>query len=93
MPWSETSPMDQKTQFIADELRATLSIVELCDSYGISRKTGYKWIDRYLKEGPGGLRSARADRSSSPNSTPAESCRSDSQSYDSTTRAGAPRSC
>ena len=62
MPWSETSPMDQKTQFIADVLRGTLPIIELCDDYGISRKTGYKWIDRYLKEGPEGLR----DRSRRP---------------------------
>ena len=66
------SPMDQKTQFIADVLRATLSIVELCDSYGISRKTGYKWIDRYVKEGPGGLSERSRRPSSSPNSTPAE---------------------
>src|SRR5207237_10732875 len=42
MPWSETSPMDQKTQFIADYLRRSLSISELCTNYGISRKTGYK---------------------------------------------------
>ncbi len=30
MPWSQTSPMDQKTQFIADYLRDSLSITELC---------------------------------------------------------------
>jgi transposase InsO family protein len=47
--------MDQKTQFIADYLRQTLSVVELCEHYGISRKTGYKWIDRYLRLGPAGL--------------------------------------
>ncbi len=72
MPWSETSPMDQKTQFIADVLRGTLSVVELCDIYGISRKTAYKWIDRYVREGPGALleRSRRPQRS--PNSTPPE---------------------
>lgn len=72
MPWSETSPMDQKTQFIADVLRGTLSIVELCDIYGISRKTAYKWIDRYVREGPSALleRSRRPQRS--PNSTPPE---------------------
>jgi len=55
MPWRETSPMDQKTQFIADYLRQSLSISELCTNYGISRKTGYKWIDRYLDDGPQGL--------------------------------------
>lgn len=55
MPWSQLSPMDQKTQFIADYLRRSLSITELCQQYGISRKSGYKWIERYAREGPPGL--------------------------------------
>jgi putative transposase len=55
MPRSHTSPMDQKTQFIADYLRASLSITELCQLYHLSRKAGYTWIDRYLKYGPAGL--------------------------------------
>lgn len=72
MPWSETSPMDQRTQFIADCLRERLSITELCDLYGVSRKTGYKWLDRYLRHGPAGLeeRSRRPRRS--PNETAPE---------------------
>jgi putative transposase len=70
MPWRETSPMDQKTQFIADYLRETLSVCELCDLYGISRKTAYKWIDRYLKHGPAGLRDRSRKPGSSPNRTP-----------------------
>jgi hypothetical protein len=37
MPWTEASPMDQRTQFSANHLRDTLTITEL---YGISRKTG-----------------------------------------------------
>jgi hypothetical protein len=64
--------MDQKTQFIADVLRGGLAIVELCDEYGISRKTGYKWIDRYLKDGPDGLRDRSRRPASNPNSTPPE---------------------
>jgi putative transposase len=36
-------------------LRESFSISELCDHYGVSRKTGYKWIDRYLTRGPAGL--------------------------------------
>ena len=71
MPWIETSPIDQKTQFIADVLRCGLAIVELCDGYHISRKTGYKWIDRYLKEGPAGL----SERSRRPASSPTGSNR------------------
>jgi putative transposase len=62
--------MDQRTQFIADHLREALTISELCELYGISRKTGYKWIDRYLRRGPAGLeeRSRRPRRS--PDQTP-----------------------
>jgi putative transposase len=65
MPWREASPVDQRTQFIADYLRETLSITELCGMDGITRKTGYKWIDRYLRQGPAGLaeRSRRPQRS------------------------------
>jgi putative transposase len=66
VPWKETSPMDQKTQFIADYLRETFSVTELCDMYEVSRKTAYKWIDRYLRQGPAGLE----DRSRKPRNTP-----------------------
>lgn len=70
MPWSETSPMDQRMQFIADYLRETLTITELCDLYGVSRKTGYKWIDRYLRQGPTGLAERSRQPRVSPNATP-----------------------
>jgi putative transposase len=63
MPWRDASPMDQRTQFIADHLRESLSITDLCELYGVSRKTGYKWIDRYLRTGRQDWRSARAGRS------------------------------
>ena len=72
MPWSQTSPMDQRTQFIADYLRETLNISELCELYGISRKTGYKWIDRYLRHGPAGLVEGSRKPSHCPNATPEE---------------------
>ena len=51
MPFKGTSAMDQKTRFIADYLTGFFSHTELCHSYGISRPTGYKWIDRYEAEG------------------------------------------
>ena len=72
MPWSQTSPMDQRTQFIADVLRETLSVTELCDLYGVSRKTGYKWIDRYLHFGPAGLEERSRRPRLSPNATAEE---------------------
>ena len=41
MPWRETSPMNEKTQFIADYLRDLLTS-RAVRTYGIStRKTGY----------------------------------------------------
>jgi hypothetical protein len=36
MPWRDTSPMDQRTQFIADHLRDSLTITELeCSPFGL----------------------------------------------------------
>ena len=72
MPWSQTSPMDQRTQFIADFLRQVLSVTELCDLYGVSRKTAYKWIDRYLRQGPAGLEERSRRPHESPNRTAEE---------------------
>lgn len=72
MPWSQMSPMDQRTQFIADYLREVLSVSELCELYAISRKTGYKWIERYLRQGPAGLEERPRRPHSSPNQTAAE---------------------
>jgi len=72
MPWSQTSPMDQRTQFIADFLRQVLSVTELCDLYDVSRKTGYKWIDRYLRQGPAGLEERSRRPQGSPNQTAQE---------------------
>ena len=72
MPWRDASPMDQRTQFIGEHLRGGRTITELCDDYGVSRKTGYKWIERYLRQGAAGLeeRSRRPRRS--PNETAEE---------------------
>ena len=72
MPWREASPMDQRTQFIADHLRDVRSITELCALYGVSRKTGYKWIDRYVRHGPAGLEEASRRPRRSPNQTSEE---------------------
>jgi putative transposase len=68
MPWKEELPMDQKTQFVSEYLRDSLSFTELCQRYHISRKTGYKWIARYEALGPAGL----VDRSRRPHSLPSQ---------------------
>lgn len=66
MPWQEVKPMDQKLLFIADCVRKTTTFSELCRRYGISRKTGYKWISRYEDLGLEGL----CDRSQRPLNQP-----------------------
>lgn len=55
MPWRETCPMDERTQFIAAWLRREEGVATLCRAAGISRKTGYKWIARYQAAGVAGL--------------------------------------
>jgi hypothetical protein len=46
MPWTETAPMKERMRFVTDWERDLYSMVELCERYGVSRKTGYKWIGR-----------------------------------------------
>src|SRR5258707_838573 len=55
MPWKECAPMDEKLLFIADHLRGGAPLSELCRRYGISRKTAYKWVERYRQLGMDGL--------------------------------------
>ncbi len=66
MPWMETVPVDQRVAFIADHRRALYPVTELCARYGISRKTGYKWLERFDAEGRCGL----VDRSRAPHHCP-----------------------
>lgn len=69
MPWSETTAMEQKVQFILDWKSGRHKIVDLCERYGVSRKTGYKWIDRFTEEGPDGLWERSHARRNAPNRT------------------------
>lgn len=55
MPWREVCPMDEKIRWIAAVLADEHSMSELCGSFGISRKTAYKWWSRYQAHGPQGL--------------------------------------
>jgi transposase InsO family protein len=62
MPWLESCVMDSRVRFVADWLSGEMSKTEVCEAHGISRRTGYKWMDRYASEGVAGL----ADRSHAP---------------------------
>jgi len=46
MPWRETSPMDNASLRSGYET-GLVTMTELAAQYGISRKTGYYWVDRY----------------------------------------------
>ncbi len=70
MPWNQTSPVDQNTQIIAHDLRARLSVTERCERYGVSRQTGYTWVDRSLTHGPQGLEEHSRRPCTAPRQTP-----------------------
>ena len=55
MPWKEQSKMNLKMEFIQQVLKRQTSISNLCREHGISRKTAYKWINRFKEEGVDGL--------------------------------------
>lgn len=54
MPWLETRAMDQRIEFVMKALNHP-NFGELCREYGISRKTGYKWRERFVEHGLGGV--------------------------------------
>jgi len=62
MSWKETCAMDERVMFIGECLRGEAPMSALCERYGISRKTGYKWLGRYRAEPESGL----LDRSRAP---------------------------
>lgn len=55
MPWKEINQMDQRTEFIHRALTETVPFSELCKEFNISRKTGYKWKQRFFENGYNGL--------------------------------------
>ncbi|HEV8582502.1 MAG TPA: IS481 family transposase [Thermoanaerobaculia bacterium] len=65
MPWSETVEMS-RVKFIADLGSYLYDMTQLCEKHGISRKTGYKWAERFVQEGVEGLK----DRSRAPKYSP-----------------------
>ena len=62
MPWKESCVMDERMGFIVDQGSDEWTMSELCERYEISRKTGYKWLERYREGGVAGL----VDRSRAP---------------------------
>ena len=47
MPWKEMKIVEQRVEFIRAVERDEHSFSTLCERFGISRKTGYKWLKPY----------------------------------------------
>jgi transposase InsO family protein len=66
MPWKEATNMSERTEFIREAQAGGINFSGLCRRYGISRKTGYKWLKRARDGGESGL----VDRSRRPHLSP-----------------------
>lgn len=66
MPWKEVTPMSSKLEFVQLARLKTEAFSTLCRRFNISRKTGYKLLNRYLEEGASGL----LEQSKRPHSIP-----------------------
>lgn len=71
MPWKDVTIVDQRQEFVALAGQGTASMAELCRRFGISRKTGYKWLNRYRVQGDAGLVARSRRPQTSPGATPA----------------------
>ena len=67
MPCKETKMIDERMNFALKSLQEGVNFSELCAEYGISRKTGYKWRERYQREGAVGLHDLSRKPAHSPN--------------------------
>jgi len=72
MPWKETSAMEERVRFVTLYQEGLYSLAELCARFGISRPTGYKWLQRFQEGGFEGLKEQSRAPKASPRRTPEE---------------------
>lgn len=65
MPWQECSIMDQRREFVLMARQEGVNFAALCRQYGISRPTGYRWLERASRG-----EDVLADRSRRPHTSP-----------------------
>jgi transposase len=70
MPWKEICSMDERMSVLTQVNDSEESFAALCRRFGISRKTGYKWVERYEGAGPAGLSDRRPRAISHPARVP-----------------------
>lgn len=66
MSWNRTDPEKERMAFVVAHSQGERSMTALCQGFGVSRKTGYKWVARVAGDGPGGC----CDRSRAPHDHP-----------------------
>lgn len=76
MPWGVVSLMSLRQEFVRMAEKKEVSFAEMCQRYGISRKSGYKWLGRYRKQGAEGL----IDQSRRPKNSPGKLAKATEQS-------------
>jgi transposase InsO family protein len=71
MPWKETTTMSLKRDFVELAQAAQEPFSQLCRRFGITRRTGYKWLQRVQAAGEAGLGERSRRPQHSPSQTPA----------------------
>jgi putative transposase len=71
MAWQDVAPMEERIRFIVEATREGKGVSALCREFGISRKTGYKWLTRYRAWGLAGLHELSRRPRASPTRIPA----------------------
>ena len=54
MPWQTITPMEEINRFVILAQSGRFSVTDLCEQFGISRKTGDKHLERYAALGLAG---------------------------------------
>jgi transposase InsO family protein len=70
MPWKVSGVVEERARFVLEYETGELSLAELCRGYGITRKTGYKWLARFTEQGLEGLQDESRAPRRHPNQTP-----------------------
>ena len=55
MGWTETHAVDERMRFVMAVEKREEAFAAVCRRFGVSRKTGYKWLGRYDEAGVEGL--------------------------------------
>ncbi len=70
MPWQERQVKVLREEFIRAVLARQQSMSAICRDYGIRRKTGYKWLERFREQGQSYHQTTRSDYSRSQSKEP-----------------------